>query len=872
LEQQEKLNYLIKVVEVNEKFPFNESSVVPSFNKTESQEKQENVFSELNSMNFNSNDSSIFVGKLSGYQSKGLSWLDSLYSCRLNGVLADDIGLGKTVQTIAFLAHLAQFHKKPGPFLIVAPSSTLNNWHQEFNKFLPSFKVLPYCGSINQRKEIRLHWNYNYSECNPIAPFNVLITSYQLVVSDVTHFENTNWQYMILDEAFKNSNSQRWKTLLSLKCTNRLLLTDTPVQKTMTELWPLLHFVVPTLYEGAEFHEWFTGDIENHAENKAKVDLSSQLQRLHLVLKPFILRRLKSEVEHEWVAKEEVKVLCDMSPRQKVLYKNLQSSLNTASFSSENSSLTLYKLVMQFRKICNHPELLHERRPKSSFFQRLPTHVISKLIYENCIVTKGKSRILYTDLNIHHPSNINTSIKEHRGTFSFLRFQNISISQYSKLLQSFDVDSLLQFCDFQENKKILRCLMSFVSKFVDKKLLFTTLSNRSSSCNNSILLQLCSITADSFLSFKNVSIKHIKKFETESTASITNVSRNECTRVNRSEYARAPRIVQNVYLPAVISPWRDWHCSHHSFFYGNVCKVEKSSFEISKPFVKSYPCNQSISDSAKLSALDTLLLKLQNEGHRVLIYSQMTKMIDILEDYMVMRRFKYLRVNRSSPPISSSRDKVSDFQTGSDVFVFLLSTHAGGAGVSLTAADTVIFFDSDLNPHVDQQAMDRALRLGQKKQVTVYRLVCRDTVEEKILLRAEEKKVLKKTMSSEEVSNSHGLLSPSEAASLFVDDQQIVAEVLKQEKKDEKNNVYVNCFRLSNYECSSAVSGEEVEVRQTLFQDTSSCLTSLEENEKPAPCKRGRKRSTPSTTPSTTNYAGQWEPFTKIPKIEPSEK
>ena len=184
--------------------------------------------------------------------------------------------------------------------------------------------------------------------------------------------------------------------------------------------------------------------------------------------------------------------------------------------------------------------------------------------------------------------------------------------------------------------------------------------------------------------------------------------------------------------------------------------------------------------------LDRLLAELKEEGHRVLVYSQMTRMIDILEvrggrgrrwargvrqpgvdhalcrllqDYMQNKRYKYTRLDGSSR-ISERRDMVEDFQTNSDIFVFLLSTRAGGLGINLTAADTVIFFDSDWNPTVDQQvswtgrgwwgrgslwcgfavqAMDRAHRLGQTRQVTVYRLVVKGTIEERILQRAKEK-------------------------------------------------------------------------------------------------------------------------------------
>jgi DNA helicase INO80 len=148
--------------------------------------------------------------------------------------------------------------------------------------------------------------------------------------------------------------------------------------------------------------------------------------------------------------------------------------------------------------------------------------------------------------------------------------------------------------------------------------------------------------------------------------------------------------------------------------------------------------NKLLRDAGKMQVLDNLLVQLKKGGHRVLVYSQMTRMLDILEEYMHYRRFRYIRLDGSSK-LSDRRDMVQDFQANTDIFVFLLSTRAGGLGINLTAADTVIFYDSDWNPTMDEQAMDRAHRLGQTKKVTVYRLITRGTVEERILHRAQQK-------------------------------------------------------------------------------------------------------------------------------------
>lgn len=189
-----------------------------------------------------------------------------------------------------------------------------------------------------------------------------------------------------------------------------------------------------------------------------------------------------------------------------------------------------------------------------------------------------------------------------------------------------------------------------------------------------------------------------------------------------------------------------------------------------------------ITDSGKLHTLDLLLTQLKSQGHRVLIYSQMTRMIDLLEEYMVYRKHTYMRLDGSSK-ISERRDMVADFQSRTDIFVFLLSTRAGGLGINLTAADTVIFYDSDWNPTVDQQAMDRAHRLGQTKQVTVYRLICKGTIEERILQRAKEKSEIQRMV----ISGGNfkpDTLKPKEVVSLLLDDEELEKKLrLRQEEK-----------------------------------------------------------------------------------------
>ena len=284
----------------------------------------------------------LFQGSLKSYQLKGMNWISNLYDEGINGILADEMGLGKTVQSIAFLAHIAERYGIWGPFLIISPASTLHNWQQELARFLPSFKVIPYWGSPQERKILRKFWDTRNLHTQE-ASFHVVVTSYQLIVTDFKYFNRIKWQYMVLDEAqaIKSSSSTRWKLLLGFNCRNRLLLSGTPIQNSMAELWALLHFIMPTLFDSHdEFNEWFSKDIESHAENKTGID-EKHLSRLHMILKPFMLRRVKKDVENELSDKIEIMMYCPLTNRQRMLYQgNCRSTVFVYLLSAEISAST----------------------------------------------------------------------------------------------------------------------------------------------------------------------------------------------------------------------------------------------------------------------------------------------------------------------------------------------------------------------------------------------------------------------------------------------------------------------------------------------------------------------------------------------------
>ena len=382
-----------------------------------------------------------------------MNWLCSLYDQGINGILADEMGLGKTVQALSFLAYVAETYGVWGPFLVITPASTLHNWQQEIARFVPDFKCIPYWGSPQDRKVLRSCWTQEHLHTKK-SSFHIVVTSYQIVITDYKYFTRQTWMYMVLDEAqaIKSASSQRWKMLLDFKCRGRLLLSGTPIQNTMAELWSLLHFVMPALFDSHdEFKEWFSKDIEGHAEGtKGKVD-EKQMSRLHLILKPFMLRRIKKDVEHELTEKVEVLVYCPLTIRQKLLYtalkqnlrmEELLAGLGLGSATSAMGVSNLMNLVMQFRKVCNHPELFERREPKSPLVFNIEPQVFARLPFLEKIESFGEQ----SRFNIFRSDKVNRSLTDtvrkseklevSDSPFSFLRFIQVSPAELERQRKS----------------------------------------------------------------------------------------------------------------------------------------------------------------------------------------------------------------------------------------------------------------------------------------------------------------------------------------------------------------------------------------------------------------------------------------------------
>lgn len=300
------------------------------------------------------------------YQLFGVNWLLSCCAQRSKHgvILGDEMGLGKTLQTICFLLHTKNKFLK-GPYLVMAPLSVIDEWKKEFSRFAPSISVLKYIGNKEQREEIRktIASNYSSSNCkNATPPFDVLLTSYELCMKDECFMCKFRWNTLVVDEAhrLKNSESLLYQVLLKFDINFKILLTGTPVQNNLKELFALLSFVSSDIFKldySDEFVQYFSSVAdESSSSNKTK--------ELHGLLKPFLLRRTKNEVVSDLPEKSEVVINCGMSALQKKLYKAVLTKDLDAFAQDHGYKTRLMNILMQLRKCCNHPYIFPGTEPE----------------------------------------------------------------------------------------------------------------------------------------------------------------------------------------------------------------------------------------------------------------------------------------------------------------------------------------------------------------------------------------------------------------------------------------------------------------------------------------------------------------------------
>ncbi|KAG0651072.1 Helicase SWR1 [Hyphodiscus hymeniophilus] len=697
-------------------------------------------------------------GTLREYQHDGLDWLAGQYAANTNGILADEMGLGKTIQTIALLAHLACEHQVWGPHLVIVPTSVMLNWEMEFKKWCPGFKILTYYGTQEERKRKRLGWKSEDA-------WNVCITSYQLVIQDQQVFKRRRWHYMILDEAhnIKNFQSQRWQTMLTFNTRARLLLTGTPLQNNLTELWSLLYFLAPPDMAASDgkpggftnlkdFQDWFkkpSDQILEHGRDQMDDESRAIIAKLHQVLRPYLLRRLKADVEKQMPGKYEHVEFCRLSKRQRELYDSFLSREDTRGTLASGNYLSIINCLMQLRKVCNHPDLFLDRPIMTSF----PMEKSAITDFEI------KELLLRRRLLSDHPMTkvslnfLNLVPADHEVLSDAVTARSTMLSAQRKLMdlreaQRSRAQNALTNLDPSTAKSNLVYLESASrwGRFEELQhcVYLNALRRQQKPIYGTQLVELLTIgindrplkpqpkRRDRMLTW----LHNRSPALTAMVPTITSRSLELQSTIQKFACVTPPVIARDM-TSLVMTP------KGVNTFRGAVRDSKTDPFHEARMRLSiQFPDKRLLQyDCGKLQTLAKLLRKLQAGGHRALIFTQMTKVLDILEQFLNIHGHKYLRLDGSTK-IEQRQILTDRFNNDTRILAFILSSRSGGLGINLTGADTVIFYDLDWNPAMDKQCQDRCHRIGQTRDVHIYRLVSEHTIEANILRKANQKRML----------------------------------------------------------------------------------------------------------------------------------
>lgn len=295
------------------------------------------------------------------YQLEGISWARHSWSNGTDIILADEMGLGKTIQTVTFLYSLYKEGHCRGPFLVSVPLSTLINWEREFELWAPEFYVVSYVGDKDSRAVIREH-ELSFEE-NAVrkgdkasrikastVKFHVLLTSYELVSIDSACLGSVQWEALVVDEAhrLKNSSSKFFRFLSGYSLNYKMLLTGTPLQNNLEELFYLLNFLTPSKFN----------DLEQFQGNFTDIAKEEQVRKLHELLGPHMLRRMKADVLKNMPSKSEFIVRTNLAPMQKKFYKACLTHNFESLRAKSGASCSLLNIMVELKKVANHPYLL----------------------------------------------------------------------------------------------------------------------------------------------------------------------------------------------------------------------------------------------------------------------------------------------------------------------------------------------------------------------------------------------------------------------------------------------------------------------------------------------------------------------------------
>lgn len=649
-------------------------------------------------------------GTMRDYQLEGLTWMYEICAQGMSGILADEMGLGKTIQTISLIALLREKEKYLGPHLIVAPLSTLSNWVEEFQKWTPSVPVLLYHGDPAKREELRTtKITKHLQNGRPTSKFPVVCTSYDIILRDKNYLSHINWEFIIIDEGhrLKNFNSQLFQELRKFTSATRLLISGTPLQNNLKELWSLLNFLLPTVFVDWEaFESWFDfGDLQDEEGTEEFIaDQKKQelVKKIHLVLQPLLLRRIKADVEHMLPRKREYVLYAPMTEQQTELYDILSDKSQDARKYLEN------KVVQRITGARNASKGSTKTKSKATR-STAPAKAESDSEEEVPLSVSIRTRKAKAELEQKPATRLNAFEMMMVGKKKALPPQTPSKANLKR--KSSD-DSIAS--SAKSIKSSRQSTPATASKSRPKRKTYkeADASDEDKLSDDEFEAKLAEELAEADIASSSDSDD-----ESRELAKTLEMAKREIATKKLGNPLMQLRLVCN---------------SPHNFY--NPWSAD-SKMPIDETLVSS---------SGKMLLLDRLLNALFAANHKVLIFSQFKTQLDILEDYARdLRSWNVCRIDGGVAQ-DDRRQQIKDFNEDPEHRLFLLSTRAGGQGINLASADTVVLFDSDWNPQQDLQAIDRAHRIGQTRPVVVFRLATKGTVEEELLMSADAKRRLEK--------------------------------------------------------------------------------------------------------------------------------